>query len=233
MRYPHPLVPGRFIRRYKRFFADVRLEDGSIVTAHCANTGAMTGCTAPDAPVRLSPATSPARKLRWSLEQIYVGRHWILAHTARPNRVVEEAIVSGRVPSLRSYAVVEREKRAGDARLDLRLSSPGRSVAWVEVKNVSMLCDDDVLRFPDAVTTRGRRHLQVLADRARAGERAVLFLHVGHTGGMRVEPARDVDPAWAEALAEAIGAGVEVESWRVALTAEEAVLDAPVPFSLG
>jgi sugar fermentation stimulation protein A len=101
------------------------------------------------------------------------------------------------------------------------------------VKNVSMLCDDGVLRFPDAVTARGRRHLQVLADRARAGERAVLFLHIGHTGGRRVEPARDVDPAWADALREAMGAGVEVESWRVALTSEDAMLDAPVPFSLG
>ncbi len=231
MRYPHPLVEARFVRRYKRFFVDVRMADGTIVTAHCANTGAMTGCTAPDAPVRLSRAANPKRKLRWSLEQIQVGGHWILAHTARPNTIVAEALHAGQIPSLRGYTSIERERRLGESRIDFRLHGPEQPPTWVEVKNVTLLEADGVLRFPDAITARGRRHLDELASRARLGERAMLLLHVGHSGGERVGPARHVDPAWGQALDAALSAGVEVEAWRVEMNTEEATLASPVSFS--
>jgi sugar fermentation stimulation protein A len=232
VKYPSPLVEGRFVRRYKRFFADVELEGLGVVTAHCANTGAMTACVEPGSPVRLSPSDNPRRKLAWSLEQSCVGGQWILVHTGRPNRIVREAIVAGRVPELSGYATVESEKRAGESRLDLLLSHPGRRSAWVEVKNVTMLDPDGVLRFPDAVTARGARHLEALKTQVEDGDRAVLFLHVGHSGGARVEPARAVDPAWAMALERAMEAGVEVIAHRVRLSADQAVLAEAIPFTL-
>lgn len=225
MTYDAPLVEGVFLRRYKRFFVDVEL-DGRVVTAHCANTGSMRACTAPRAPVRLSHHADPRRKLAWSLEQIRVDGRWIVVNTARPNHVVAEALGAGRVPELLGYDRVLRERPLGASRVDLQLTG-GRGVAWVEVKNVTLV-EDDVAWFPDAVTARGTKHLRELAGVVGPGVRAVLFLHVGHEGGREVRPAVHIDPVWAEALVDATAAGVEVVARRCRMSARGLELAEPV-----
>ena len=227
MRYPRPLVQGSFLRRYKRFLCDVRLPDGTEITAHLANTGSMRNCTAPDAPVRLLDSQNPKRKLPFSVEQIQVGGHWICVNTARPNAVVGEALEARRIPELAAYRTVRREVVHGDSRVDFLLEGPGR--CWVEVKNATLLRDDGI-GFPDARTTRGTKHLDALAASVRSGDRAVLLLHVGHEGGTVVGPARDIDPVWSAALDRALDAGVEVLAWRAAMDTEHIALAEPVPF---
>lgn len=236
MRYPAPLVEGVFLRRYKRFFADVEI-DGQTVTAHCPNTGSMRACTEDRAPVRLLWHDNPKRKLPWTLEQICVDGRWILVNTGRPNRVVEEAVREGRIPELQGYDVVQRERRLGDSRVDLLLldgaddPEVARRICWVEVKNVTLV-EGGVARFPDAVTARGTKHLRELAAALGPGRRAVLMLHVGHEGGEIVRPADDLDPVWAETVREAASQGVEVLARRCRMDGEGLVLGEAVPVDL-
>ena len=219
MRFPYPLVQATLLRRYKRFLADVRLADGTEVLAHCPNSGRMTACWAPGVPCRVSHRPDPKRKLKWTLEQTCMDGDWVLVNTALPNHVVREGIEQGLVDELVGYGGIETEQRYGDSRLDLRLAGP-RGVCWVEVKNVTLLDDDGVLRFPDAVSARGARHAAELADIVAGGDRAVLFFHVGRAGGSHVEPAESVDPAYAAALRAAVQRGVEVVAYRSGMDAE-------------
>ena len=214
-----PLVPGRILRRYQRFLADVALAGGERVTAHCPNTGAMTGCWAPGAPVELSRADHPRRKLAYTLERVDMGAGWIGVHTGRVNAVVAEAIEGGRIPALAGYRRIRREVRCdhagGRARLDLVLTEGGgRPDVYVEVKNTTLL-DGDALRFPDAVTARGRRHLALLEALVRRGHRAAMVYALNRPEGGRFAPACDVDPAYCAALARAVAAGVEVYALRI------------------
>ncbi len=229
MDYPHPLVEGVFLRRYKRFFADVEI-DGEPITAHIANTGSMRACTAPRAPVRLSKSDNPKRKLAWSVEQIQVGGHWIVVNTARPNAVVAEGIAAGKVVELAGYPSLKREQRLGASRVDILLEDGDRR-AWVEVKSATLL-EGRALRFPDAVTTRGTRHLRELGEVVGPRTRAVLFFHVGHEGGEWVEPAEDIDPEYARTLREVVGRGVEVIAYRTQIGMERIVLGGAVPLRL-
>ena len=229
MRYPSRLVEGTLIRRYKRFLCDVELPDGRAFTAHLANTGSMRNCLEDGAAVRLWDSGNPKRKLPWSVEQIRVGGHWIGVNTARPNAVVAEAIEAGLVPELAGYQNLRREVQLGESRIDLCLDDPAR--CWVEVKNVTLL-RSGVLSFPDAVTTRGSKHVNELADAVLAGDRAVLFLHIGHEGGERVTVARDIDPVWAAALGRALDLGVEVLAYRARMDVDGLWLDRLVPFSM-
>jgi sugar fermentation stimulation protein A len=226
MRIPGPLSTGVFLRRYKRFFADVRLDTGEEVTAHCANTGSMRACTAPLAPVRLSLSDNPRRKLPYSLEQIQVDGRWIVVNTARPNAVVHEALAAGTVPELAGYGSVRREVRLGESRIDFLLEG-GAGRAWVEVKSVT-LCEGERLSFPDAVTTRGTRHLEALMGALAPQTRAVLFLLVGTEGGTWFEPADDIDPAWGGAVRRARAAGVEVIARRCTIEPQNLTVGEPV-----
>jgi len=227
VRYPGPLVPATLLRRYKRFFADVRLGDGTEVTAHLANTGRMTGCWEEGAPCRLSHSDNPKRKLAWSVEQTCIDGGWILVNTARPNRIVEEALLDGRISEVGPFEVLKREARFEDGgRADFLLDDR----VWIEVKNAT-LRDGDTVWFPDTVTTRGAKHLRTLTERVERGERAILLLHVGVEGGDEVRVAKHLDPAFAEALDTAQGAGLEVLAYRVELSETEARLGQRVRFT--
>lgn len=209
MRFPHPLVRGTLIRRYKRFLADVRLEDGRTVTAHCANPGAMLGVSDPDFGVWLLEVSDPKRKLRWSWELVSTEGTLVGINTGAPNRLVPEALARGGIPELRGYETVRREVAYGRAsRVDLLLSAPGRPICYVEIKNVH-LKRGHWAEFPDCVTERGARHMAELASMALAGYRAVVLFVVqrGDCRGFRV--ARDLDPAYNRALEAARAAGVE------------------------
>ncbi|WP_163559908.1 DNA/RNA nuclease SfsA [Halomonas sp. NO4] len=219
MDYPE-LVPGTLLRRYKRFLADVRLDDGREVVAHCPNTGSMRAVNVPGCRVWLAPSDNPARKLAWTWELIELPQpDGTLAlasvHTGRANRLVEEALSDGRVSGLSGYAALRREAAvtvAGErkTRLDFRLEDPVRGTAFVEVKQVTLREADGHGYFPDAVSERGRRHLEALAALAGQGHRAVLLFCVAHEGIPDVAPAAHLDPAYAAILSRVAGAGVEV-----------------------
>ena len=214
MEYP-ALVAGVLLRRYKRFLADVRLDDGREVVAHCPNTGSMRAVSVPGSRVWLAPSDSPARKLAWTwelVELIQPDGSVALAsvHTGRANRIVEEALRAGRVPALAGYATLKREVKVEEARLDFRLDDPQRGTAYVEVKQVTLKELDGHGYFPDAVSERGRKHLMTLASLAGQGQRAVLLFCVAHSGIRDVAPAAHLDPAYAATLREVAECGVEV-----------------------
>jgi sugar fermentation stimulation protein A len=239
MDYPE-LVPGTLLRRYKRFLAEVRLDDGREVVAHCPNTGSMRAVNVPGCRVWLAPSDNPARKLAWTWELIELPRPdgttaAASVHTGRANRIVEEALRAGRVPGLDGYAELRPEVRVSTddekaSRLDFRLEDPSRGVAYVEVKQVTLREADGHGYFPDAVSERGRKHLAVLAALAEQGKRAVLLFCVAHEGIEDVAPADHLDPAYAATLREVAARGVEVMAQRCEVIRRDGV---PVAIRLG
>jgi sugar fermentation stimulation protein A len=231
MKYDQTLIKGRLIKRYKRFLADVELESGEVITAHTANTGAMTGLTAPGSLVYLSFHDKPSRKLKYSWELIKVGRTLCGINTALPNALVEEGVTNGTIAELSGYGSLRREVRYGErkSRIDVLLEDhPTAPRAWVEVKNVTLM-DGKLARFPDAVTTRGRKHLLELRDRVAAGDRGVLVFVVQRSDANAVGVADAIDPAYGETLREAMGAGVEVLAYQAKVTSREVKLVRALP----
>lgn len=227
-----PLREGRLLRRYKRFLADVALPGGEVITAHCPNTGAMTGCVEEGATVWLSRSDDPKRKYADTWELVATSRGLACIHSALANKVVREAFESGRIPGFDNYPDVRGEVKYGaNSRADLLLAGPAGRV-FVEVKSVTLCGDGGQGLFPDAVSERGRKHLRELQSVLDAGTRSVLFFCVFHAGINRVSAAGEIDPAYRDALASAQAAGVEVLVWRTALSPTELVLEQALPFSL-
>lgn len=207
MKLPAPLLKGRLLKRYKRFLTDVELEGGEVVTAHTPNTGSMQQCAVAGHRVLLSPANNPARKLAWTLELIRVNDFWVDTNTQRANRVVEEALRNDALPGLAGYAVTP-EYRFGDSRLDFMLAKAGAQVL-VEVKNVTLCCENRLACFPDAVTTRGQKHLHELMTAVATGHRAVILFLVQRGEATSFAPADHIDPEYGRLLRQAVAAGVE------------------------
>lgn len=214
MNYP-TLVPGVLLRRYKRFLADIELEDGRQVVAHCPNTGSMRAVNVPGCHVWLSESTNPSRKLGWTWELIELpdglgGIDIVSVHTGRANALVEEALRGGIVPELAGFTDLKREASVEGARLDFRLRDAEARETYVEVKQVTLKEGDGHGYFPDSVSERGRRHLEVLAELVDQGHRGVLLFCAAHTGIDDVAPAAHLDPAYSRVLEAVTGRGVEV-----------------------
>jgi sugar fermentation stimulation protein A len=225
---------GRLVRRYKRFLADVALPDGRVHTVHCPNPGSMKGTDRPGSIVRCSTSDDPRRKLAHTLEMIRVGRVYVGLYAARANQLVARALRAGAIPALAGYGEIRPEVRiAGGSRLDFALDHHAHDArpAFVEVKSVT-LAEGTTARFPDAVTTRGRRHLEALAGLRAAGARAVLLYVVQRADCESVEPADDIDPAYGQALREAASAGVETLAVRARVTARGIRLETSLPVLL-
>ncbi|PLX83801.1 MAG: DNA/RNA nuclease SfsA [Desulfuromonas sp.] len=230
MRLPAPLIKGRLLRRYKRFFADIELADGTIVTAHTPNTGSMQQCAIAGYPVLISAANNPKRKLRYTLELIKVKDHWVDTHTQRTNRVVEEALNAGRIAGLSGYRL-RPEFPFGASRIDFLLESDYGNVL-VEVKNVTLCQPEGCACFPDAVTTRGQKHLLELMAAVEQGYRAVIFFLVQRAEAERFAPADHIDPAYGQLLRQAVNAGVEALAYRTEVTSAEVTVGRPIPVDL-
>jgi sugar fermentation stimulation protein A len=232
MRFPDPLMPGRLVRRYKRFLSDIELEDGEVVIAHCANPGRMLGLDTPGSEVWLSPARNPARKLRYSWELLRVDGGLVGINTAHPNGIVAEAVAAGRIPELAGYFGLRREVRYGkNSRIDLLLEGDRRPPCYVEVKNVH-LKRGGFAEFPDSVTARGAKHLAELSDMVAAGHRAVMVYLVQRADCDGFAIAGDIDPGYAAAFARARAAGVEAICYCCKLSTEAITLDAALPLHL-
>jgi sugar fermentation stimulation protein A len=217
--YP-ALVPGTLLKRYKRFLADILLDDGREVVAHCPNTGSMKAVSVPGCRVWVSPSDNPKRKLAWTWEFIELpqadGQVALASvHTGRANRIVESAIDVGDLAPLAGYATLRREVKVADARLDFRLDDPSRGRAYVEVKQVTLKEEDGHGYFPDSVSVRGTKHLHALRALAEQGERAVLLFCVAHEGIADVAAAAHIDATYAAALADASASGVEVLAYGI------------------
>ncbi len=206
-----PVAHGTFRRRYKRFFADIKLDEHGEVTAHTPNTGAMTGLTDEGAPVLVTHHDDPKRRLQWSLEEVHTGTSWVCTNTYLANRLIKLAIEHGQIPDFEGYTLVQPERAFPDGgRVDLFLSGhPTAPDAWVEIKSVT-LREGDRATWPDAVSERGRRHLASLRERLAAGERAAMVFLIQRTDVEAFGPAADVDPAYAAALYDAFEAGVDI-----------------------
>jgi sugar fermentation stimulation protein A len=217
MNFVKPLVRGRLIRRYKRFLADIDLEDGTEITAHCPNPGAMLGLNMPGVTVWLSKSPDPKRKLAYTWELVEVpgdGPHGFVTcgiNTMAPNRLVAEALAAGAIPELAGYAPARREVGYGTrSRVDFLLEGPDRAPCFVEVKNVHLRREAGLAEFPDCVTARGLKHLGELAREVEAGARAVMLFVIQRTDCDAFEVAADLDPAYAAGLIDAAARGVEV-----------------------
>lgn len=227
-----PLFEGRLLRRYKRFLADVELPGGEVLTAHCPNTGAMTGCVEEGAAVWLSRTHNPRRKYAHTWELVATSRGMACIHSALANRVVREAFEAGRIPGFDGYPELRGEVKYGaNSRADLLLTGRAGRV-FIEVKSVTLCRDGGQGLFPDAVSERGRKHLLELQRVLDSGTRSVLFFCVFHAGINRVSAAGEIDPAYRDALARARAAGVEVLAWRAAVSPAGLVLEQPLPFTL-
>ena len=233
MQFATPLVPARLIRRYKRFLADVRLEDGTEVTAHCPNPGSMMGLADPGMRIWLEPNDDPKKKLKygWRLVEHDTG-DFTGIDTAVPNRMLKDALIARAVPGLAAYDQVRPEVKYGEkSRVDFLLSANGLPDAYVEVKSVTLLRQSGVAEFPDAKTTRGARHMAELAAMVAEGHRAYVLFLVQRTDAQEVRIAHDIDPAYGQALRDAETAGVGILAHACGITPEGVTLGPELPVS--
>jgi sugar fermentation stimulation protein A len=226
------LIPATLIRRYQRFLADVRLEDGSALTVHCPNSGSMRGCLGTGWPVRISDSGNPARSYRHTLEMVHNGRCWIGVNTHLANRIAVEAITAGAVEELRGRWSLRREVRYGaGSRIDILLEADDLR-CYVEVKNVTMVDGEGRYGFPDAVTERGRRHLSELRRVVEAGDRGVILFVIQRGDGGRFTTADEIDPGYSATLRDAVAAGVEALAYRAEVVPSGIRLVESVPIEL-
>lgn len=237
MKFAPALIRGRLIQRYKRFLADVALDEGGTVTATCPNTGSMMGLADPGLAVWLSTSDSPTRKYRHTLEMVEVGPAsrpvYVGINTGHPNGLVADAIAAGRLAPLSGFAQLRREVKYGQSsRIDLLLEDPGRGKLYVEIKNVHLSRAKGVAEFPDSRTERGVKHLEELARMVGEGHRAAMVYLIQRRDAREFRLARDIDPDYAAALERARAAGVEAYAWRCRVAPGGISVDAPVAIAL-
>jgi len=234
MKFSESFIEGILIKRYKRFLADIELSDGNIITAHTPNTGAMTGCSTPGARVWVRDTGNPKRKYPYSWEIVEAAPDVLVGiHTGLSSKLVQEAITNGVIKELQGYNNIRAEVPYGNekSRIDLLLEKKASSNAdhcYVEVKNVTLL-EDSIAYFPDAVTTRGTKHLRELMKMVNQGHRAVIFYCVQRHDANEVRPAASIDPAYSETLRKAIQTGVEAMAYRARVSIKEIKLVKTIP----
>ncbi|KIC14265.1 DNA/RNA nuclease SfsA [Leisingera sp. ANG-Vp] len=226
MNFAQPLIPATLIRRYKRFLADCRLQDGQEITAHCANPGSMMGLAEPGMKVWLEPNDDPKKKLKygWRLVEHEDG-HFTGVDTSVPNRALRAALEAGEIPELAAYKTVRPEVKYGEkSRIDFLLQQDGLPDCYVEVKSVTLSREPGLAEFPDSVTARGTKHLGELANMVAQGHRAMMLYLVQRTDCTRFQLAADIDPAYADAFASARAAGVERLVYTTSISPEGVTL---------
>lgn len=218
MTFDQPLIHGKLIARYKRFLADIMLDNGTTVTAHCTNSGSMKSCLEEHAEVYLSQSSNPNRKLPYTWEMIKINGNWVGINTSNPNRIAFEILESNWIDELPGFKTLRREVKYGDSRFDIYGETENHK--WFfEVKNVT-LKDGKFALFPDAVTTRGQKHLNTLIKAKAEGYHVSMLYIIQRTDVDFFAPAWNIDPAYAKELLKAFEAGVKLYAIQVAVTPE-------------
>jgi sugar fermentation stimulation protein A len=232
MQFPQPMKRGVLIRRYKRFLADVMLDEGGETTVHCPNPGAMLGLNAPGLLAWCSDSGSATRKLPLTLELVEADGGLVGVNTMHPNRIVAEALKADAIPELAGYASVRPEVKYGEAsRVDFLLEGPDRPPLWLEIKNVHLMRTKGLAEFPDCVAARSTRHLRELEAMAAKGDRAAVLFVVQRMDCDRFAACADLDPKFAAALDHAFSHGVEVLCYDCSVTAEGVALRRRIDWS--
>ncbi|OSM02076.1 DNA/RNA nuclease SfsA [Magnetofaba australis] len=231
MEYPTPLLSGRLRKRYKRFLADIVLDSGEAITAHCANSGSMRGLMADNARVRVSHEPDPKRKLAWSWQQVEADGAWVGIHTGLANRIAEEALLAGQITELNGFSSLKREARYGDSRLDFRLDGENGPLGYMEVKSVTLRIGA-CAAFPDAVTTRGQRHLEELRRARAEGLDASLLFLIQRGDCATLRAAHEIDPDYAAGLRRAQDDGVRILAYACDVTAQGVTVRGPTPLEM-
>jgi len=235
MDYENKLVPAVLLKRYKRFLADVRFNNGEEITVHCANTGAMTGCAITGSKIWLSKSDNLKRKYQysWELVELKDASGYICVNTARANKVVHSGLLAGKLPQFSQYREIKPEVKYGDSsRIDFLLTQAGLKDVYLEVKSVTLHVEGELGAFPDAVTLRGQKHLLELLAMKRSGHRAVLLFCVLHSAIKKVTVADNVDEKYGQLLREVIDQGVEVYCYSVDMSVEGLTVSDEIPLVL-
>ena len=226
------LIPGTLLKRYKRFLADVRLEKGETVTAHCPNTGSMKTCCEHGRPVYLSYHPHPKRKLKYTWQLIEMADSLVGINTGIPNRLVQKSIRDGRIEELSGYDdVISEVKTSSHSRIDLLLQKEGKKKCFVEIKNCTFV-EEGVAAFPDAVTDRGLKHLVELQNLLSKGSRCVMFYLIQRMDAAVFKPADRIDPAYGRMLRQAVRNGVEIMAYDVSIDLKTIILNRKIPLMI-
>lgn len=232
MKFERKLHLGKAIKRYKRFFVDFNLE-GKTETAHNPNTGSMKTCFAENWDCAVLFHDDPKRKLKYSLELMNNGKSWIGVNTHLTNKLVSEALINKKIPSLSNYHYIRPEFKVGDSRIDFLLkesehSSEKNNHYFLEVKNVSMLGAESVAVFPDAVTERGQKHLKELMSLKRDGYNCGIIFVAQREDVDSFRACFEIDPEYARLLKEASEVGVEILAYKCIVNLEEVFINTPL-----
>jgi sugar fermentation stimulation protein A len=226
------LIPGTLLKRYKRFLADVKLETGESVTAHCPNTGSMKGCCEPGRAIYLSSNDNPRRKTKYTWELIAMPTSLVGVNTLVPNRLVFKSIAQKLIPELSGYKHIQREVKIGrQSRLDLMLTDGGGKRCYVEIKNCTLV-SDTIARFPDAVTSRGLKHIVELENLSKAGHRCMMFYFIQRMDAQVFRPADHIDAEYGRRLRQAVKNGIEVLAYDVRIDLQGIELNKNIPCEL-
>lgn len=230
MEFNNPLIHGHLIKRYKRFLADIKLDNGDIITAHCTNSGSMKSCLEDNAEVYLSPVNDPKRKTKFTWEMIKIGGDWVGINTGNPNKLAFEAVKNGQIDKLRGYTEVQREVKFDDSRFDV-MAKNETETCFIEVKNVTYK-EGNYALFPDAITSRGKKHLETLVKVKEHGMRAVMLYIIQRMDVEIFSTAKNIDPEYAKTLKKAYSKGVEIIPLQVKVTPESILFVKELPFKL-
>ncbi|RPH95721.1 MAG: DNA/RNA nuclease SfsA [Calditrichaeota bacterium] len=225
------LIKGTLVKRYQRFLVNIRLENGKTITAACPNTGSMKSCSEPGSPVLMSRDDNPNRKFPFTWEMTQVNNVWVGINTSVPNKLIHRAVKKGQIPELTGYSNIQTEVKYGEnSRIDLLLSN-GEKRCYVEIKSVTLV-EDKIAYFPDAVSTRGQKHLAELKNVVEQGHRAVLLFLVQRNDAEFFKPETAIDPDFAAGLKDASEHGVEILVYLANVSIEEITLGKSIPFAL-
>lgn len=225
------LIKGKLIKRYKRFLADIILENGEEITAHVPNSGAMTSCIEENCDVWVTFHDNPKRKLKYTLELTKMGKELICTNTGVANKIAIEAIENTTIKELQGYSSLKPEQKYGEkSRIDILLENENQK-CYVEVKSVSLKIEDN-LAFPDAVTTRGTKHLNELKTMVEQGHRAVMLYVIQRTDNLPFRLACEIDKKYCEAFKEVTKQGVEVLVYQSNINFDKIFIDKKIAFDI-
>jgi sugar fermentation stimulation protein A len=231
MQFKQELQPGVLLKRYKRFLADIELEDGRSITVHCPNSGSMLGCNEPSSPVMISRSDNPGRKYPHTLEMVQTDSIWVGVNTALTNKLVREALENEVVKEFgRLNTIVQEVKTSAHSRLDFLLERGGTRI-YMEVKNCSLV-ENRAAMFPDAVTARGTKHLHELAALKKKGHKAAVFFCVQRQDADYFMPAHYIDPVYAETLVNVASEGVMVLAYQADVSPRGIAIARKLPVKL-